>query len=57
MQSSEHFGSADDASDDEDDDSGWLAHSTFDMRPPPVAARQFDNNRRPLSSSGFDVSV
>ena len=54
MQSSEHLGSSDEASDDEED-GGWLAHSTFELRPPPVTARQHDNGRRPLSSSGFDV--
>lgn len=47
--------SSDEASDDEED-SGWLAHSTFDLRSPPVSARQHESERRPLSSSGFDVS-
>jgi len=54
MQSnSEHF-SSDEASDDEEEDGGWLAHSTFDMRPPPLSARPLNGDRRPLSSSGFD---
>ena len=56
MQSSEHLGSSDEASDDEED-GGWLAHSTFELRPPPVTARQHDNGRRPLSSSEFDVRL
>lgn len=55
MQSSEQFGSSDDASDDEEEDGGWLAHSTFDLPPPPVSARQHDTDRRPLSSNGFTV--
>ncbi|KAH9917442.1 SIT4 phosphatase-associated protein-domain-containing protein [Fomitopsis serialis] len=54
MQSAEHFESADEASDDEEEDGGWLAHSTFDLRPPPVSARQHEGDRRPLSTSGFD---
>jgi len=54
MQSAEHFESADEASDDEEEDGGWLAHSTFDLRPPPVSARQHEADRRPLSTSGFD---
>ncbi|EJF66213.1 SAPS-domain-containing protein [Dichomitus squalens LYAD-421 SS1] len=53
MQSSDHLSSSDEASDDEED-GGWLAQSTFELRPPPVTARQHDNGRRPLSSSGFD---
>ncbi|GBE81848.1 Extragenic suppressor of kinetochore protein [Sparassis crispa] len=57
MQSAEHFESSDEASDDEEEDSGWLAHSTFDLPSPPVSARQHINNgRRPLSSNGFDDS-
>lgn len=56
MQSAEHFESADEASDDEEEDGGWLAHSTFELRPPPVSARQREADRRPLSSSGFDDS-
>ena len=55
MQSnSEHF-SSDEASDDEEEDGGWLAQSTFDMRPPPISARPPNGDRRPLSASGFDV--
>ncbi|KAI0736702.1 SAPS-domain-containing protein, partial [Fomitopsis betulina] len=56
MQSAEHFESADEASDDEEEDGGWLAHSTFDLRPPPVSARQHEVDRRPLRTSGFDES-
>ncbi|KAI0957676.1 hypothetical protein AcW1_005989 [Taiwanofungus camphoratus] len=56
MQSAEHFESADEASDDEEEDGGWLAHSTFELRPPPVHARQHDSGRRPLSSNGFEDS-
>ncbi|KZT70090.1 SAPS-domain-containing protein [Daedalea quercina L-15889] len=56
MQSAEHFESADEASDDEEEDGGWLAHSTFDLRPPPVSARQHEADRRPLSTTGFDDS-
>ncbi|TFK90277.1 SAPS-domain-containing protein [Polyporus arcularius HHB13444] len=54
IQSSDHTGSSDEASDDEDEGGGWLAQSTFELRPPPVTARQHDNGRRPLSASGFD---
>ncbi|OBZ65736.1 Extragenic suppressor of kinetochore protein 1, partial [Grifola frondosa] len=54
IQSSEHLGSSDEASDDEEDDSGWLAHSTFELRPPPVTARQHDNDRRPLANAFED---
>ena len=57
MQSAEHFESADEASDDEEEDGGWLAQSTFDLRPPPLSARQHETDRRPLSTSGFDVRV
>ena len=58
MQSSDHFGpSSSDASDDEEEDGGWLAHSTFDLGNPPVSARHHSGDRRPLSSSAFDVSV
>ena len=45
------------ASDDEEDDNGWLAHSNFDLRQPPLTARQHDMGRRPLSSSAFDVRL
>lgn len=54
MQSSDHLGSSDEAS-DEEDEGGWLAQSTFELRPPPVTARAHDNGRRPLSSTGFEV--
>ncbi|KAH9952025.1 SAPS-domain-containing protein [Amylocystis lapponica] len=58
MQSSEHFESSDETSDDEEEeDGGWLAHSTFDLRPPPVSARNFNGGRRPLSTNGFDESL
>ncbi|KAI0748433.1 SIT4 phosphatase-associated protein-domain-containing protein [Daedaleopsis nitida] len=53
IQSSDHLGSSDEASDDEEE-GGWLAQSTFELRPPPVTARQHDNDRRPLSASAFD---
>lgn len=56
MQSGEHMSFDGEGSDDEEDDNGWLAHSNFDLRPPPLTARQHDTGRRPLSSSGFDVS-
>ena len=56
MQSSDQFGSSSsDASDDEDEDGGWLAHSTLDN--PPVSARHHSGDRRPLGSNRFDVSV
>ncbi|KAI8989835.1 SAPS-domain-containing protein [Trametes punicea] len=55
IQSSDHLGSSDEAS-DEEEDGGWLAQSTFELRPPPVTARQHDNGRRPLSPSGFEDS-
>ncbi|KIM86236.1 hypothetical protein PILCRDRAFT_65387 [Piloderma croceum F 1598] len=55
MQSSDQFGSpSSDASDDEDEDGGWLAHSTFDLGNPPVYARHHSSDRRPLGSSEFD---
>ncbi|OCH93828.1 SAPS-domain-containing protein [Obba rivulosa] len=54
MQTTEHFESSDEASDDEEEDCGWLAHSNFDLRSPPVAARHHQNDRRPLSSNGFE---
>ena len=56
MQSSDHF-SSDEASSDEEEDGGWLAQSHFDLRPPPVSARQHNGNRRPLSSSEFEVRM
>ncbi|KAI6103591.1 SIT4 phosphatase-associated protein-domain-containing protein [Pisolithus sp. B1] len=42
-----------DASDDEDEDGGWLAHSTFDLGKPP-AARRHQNNTQTSTSNGFD---
>ncbi|KAI0807835.1 SAPS-domain-containing protein [Fomes fomentarius] len=53
IQSSDHLGSSDEASDDEEE-GGWLAQSAFELRPPPVTARQHDSDRRPLSASAFD---
>ncbi|CDO73666.1 hypothetical protein BN946_scf185014.g136 [Trametes cinnabarina] len=53
IQSSDHLGSSDEAS-DEEEDGGWLAQSTFELRPPPVTARQHDEGRRPLSSEFED---
>ncbi|KAI0797491.1 SAPS-domain-containing protein [Abortiporus biennis] len=50
---SDHF-SSDEGSSDGEEDGGWLAQSTFDLRPPPVAARSHTPERRPLSPSGFD---
>lgn len=52
MHSSEFFSS--DASDDEDEEGGWLAHSTFDLGKPPPA-RRLHNNTAVSSSDGFDV--
>jgi len=51
--SSDHFGSS--SSDDEDEDEGWLAQSTFNsISSVPVTTRSF-GERRPLSSIGrFD---
>ena len=56
MLSSDHLGDGDDNSDDEEE-GGWLAQSTFELRPPPVTARQHDSDRRPLSASGFEVRL
>ncbi|KAI6131908.1 SIT4 phosphatase-associated protein-domain-containing protein [Pisolithus thermaeus] len=43
-----------DASDDEDEeDGGWLAHSTFDLGKPP-AARRHQNSTQTSTSNGFD---
>lgn len=52
MHSSEFFSS--DASDDEDEDGGWLAHSSFDLGKPPPA-RRLHHNTAVSSSGGFDV--
>lgn len=53
--SSEHF-SSDEASDD-DEDGGWLAHSSFELRPPPtISTRQHNGPQRSPSRSGFDDS-
>ncbi|EMD38130.1 hypothetical protein CERSUDRAFT_113278 [Gelatoporia subvermispora B] len=54
MQTAEHFESSDEASDDEEEDCGWLAHSNFDLRAPPVSARHHQSDRRPLSPAGFE---
>lgn len=57
MQSSEQFGSpSSDASDDEEEDGGWLTHSNFALSNPPVSARNHSSDRRPLDAS-FDVST
>ena len=56
MQSSDHLNSEDENS-DEEEDGGWLAQSTFELRPPPVTARQHDSDRRPFSASGFEVRM
>ena len=53
MGSADQFGSS---SDEEDEDEGWLTQSTFGLNHPPVSSRTF-GERRPLSSSGFDVSL
>lgn len=55
MQSLEQFGSTD-ASDDEEEDGGWLTHSNFALSNPPVSARNHPSHRRPLAA-GFDVST
>lgn len=55
MQNGEHMSFDGENSDDDEDDSGWLAHSNFDLRPPPVTARQHEGDRQPLSSTGFEV--
>ncbi|KAI0693353.1 SIT4 phosphatase-associated protein-domain-containing protein [Cytidiella melzeri] len=55
MQSGEHMFDGE-GSDDDEDDSGWLAHSNFDLRPPPITARQHEVTRQPLSSSAFEDS-
>jgi len=52
MQSSDQFGSSSDASDDEEEDGGWLTQSTFDLGNPPSARHRSD--RRLLNSSEFD---
>ncbi|KAH8106931.1 SAPS-domain-containing protein [Cristinia sonorae] len=54
MQSNSENFSSDEASDDDEEDGGWLAQSTFDMRPPPMSARPPNGDRRPLEASGFD---
>ena len=56
MQSSEQFGSSSDASDDDEEDAGWLTHSNFALSNPPVSARNHSSHRRPLAA-GFDVST
>lgn len=53
MHSREQFNSSADASDeDEDEDGGWLAQSSFDLGRPPL--RRNTGNRQEISSSGFD---
>ena len=56
MHSSEQFGSSSDASDDEEEDEGWLTHSRFALSNPPVSARNHSSHRRPLAA-GFDAST
>jgi hypothetical protein len=53
----DNFGSSGSGSgsDDDDDDGGWLSQSTFELNPP-VSSRRSNTPRRPLSSSGFEVS-
>ena len=47
------LGDSPEASDDEDD-GGWLTNSQFNLeREPPASTRE----RRPLSATGFDVSL
>ncbi|KAG1756903.1 SIT4 phosphatase-associated protein-domain-containing protein [Suillus paluster] len=54
MHSGEQFNSSSDASDeDEDEDGGWLAQSSFDLGRPPMSRRS-NGNRQEISSSGFD---
>jgi hypothetical protein len=56
MHSREQFNSSADASDeDEDEDGGWLAQSSFDLGRPPL--RRNTGNRQEISSSGFDVGT
>ena len=55
MQHGEHMSFDGENSDDDEDDNGWLAHSNFDLRPPPITARQHETNRQPLSSNSFEV--
>lgn len=56
MHSREQFHSSSDASDeDEDEDGGWLAQSTFDLGRPPL--RRNTGNQQEISSSGFDVGI
>ncbi|KAG9318917.1 SIT4 phosphatase-associated protein-domain-containing protein [Chiua virens] len=52
LHAGENFTYASDDEDDEDNDNGWLAQSTFDLGKPPPARRH--NNGQ--SSSGFDDS-
>ncbi|KAG1794856.1 SIT4 phosphatase-associated protein-domain-containing protein [Suillus plorans] len=53
MHSREQFHASSDASDeDEDEDGGWLAQSTFDLGRPPL--RRNTGNQQEISSSGFD---
>lgn len=52
MHSSDQFESS---SDEEDEDEGWLSQSTFSLSNPPVSLRHQSTERRPLSTSGFDV--
>ena len=47
-----------DGSDDEDDEGGgWLSQAKFDLKPPPVSARNHSTTRRPLSHGEFEVRL
>ncbi|EGO21202.1 hypothetical protein SERLADRAFT_452336 [Serpula lacrymans var. lacrymans S7.9] len=52
IQSSEHFGSS---SDEEEEDGGWLAHSTFDLGNPPLPSRHQSEGQMQLSSAFDDT--
>lgn len=55
MHSSDQFGSSD-ASDDEEEDGGWLTHSSFTLKDPP-SIRHRSSEQKLFASSGFDVSI
>lgn len=57
MHSGEHFNSSSDTSDDEDEDGGWLAQSTFDLGRPPLSRRNNGNRQVSSSGSNFDVGT
>lgn len=57
MHSPDEFGSSSSPDHSDDEDSGWLAQSHFDLdRQPPVSTRPRQPQRRPLSANGFEVS-